>query len=234
MNNVFTKGFDMTKKAIIYRRASTSETKQMNSLDNQARELYGFAVMNGYEIIEDIAEYQSASNGSEREGFKKALSLLKADDELTLICYDLTRLSRDLGNWTSFNSFLPRIRFATRGDVAITELEASILLVVSANESRTMGSRISHGIQRAKERALEAGVEWKWGGNDNPVAATAANVAKTSAWRSSIIEICSALDTQGLKTYREKCEWLNFNGFRSQRGNPISIATLRNALISQS
>ena len=112
----------MSKKAIIYRRASTNDTKQTNSLDNQARELFNFACTHGYEVIQDISEYQSASNGSEREGFQKALSALKADDGLTLICYDLTRLSRDIGSWNSFNSLLPRIRFATRGDTAVTEL----------------------------------------------------------------------------------------------------------------
>lgn len=222
----------MSKKAIIYRRASTDETKQANSLDNQARGLFGFAYMNGYEVIEDISEYQSASNGSERKGFKKAIGMLEADEELTLICYDLTRLSRNIGNWNSFNSFLPRIRFATRGDAPITELEASILLVVSANESRTMGARISNGIQKAKERALEAGLEWKWGGGDDCGSARAAKLAKTASWRASIIEICNILELQGLKTYRDKAEWLNSNGFRSQRGNLISVPTLRNALIS--
>ena len=222
----------MSKTAIIYRRASTNDTKQANSLDNQSRELFNFASMNGYEVIEDISEYQSASNGSEREGFQKALCMLAADEELTLICYDLTRLSRDIGSWNSFNSFLPRIRFATRGDVAVTPLEASILLVVSANESRTMGSRISNGIQRAKERAQEAGLEWSWGGGDDCGSARAAKLAKTANWRSTIIEICSALELQGLKTYKAKAEWLNSNGFRSQRGNLISVPTLRNALIS--
>ena len=222
----------MSKKAIIYRRASTNDTKQANSLDNQARELFNFASAHGYEVIQDISEYQSASNGSEREGFQKALSLLKADEALTLICYDLTRLSRDIGSWNSFSSFLPRIRFATRGDVAVTELEASILLVVSANESRTMGARISNGIQKAKERALEAGLEWSFGGNGNHTHATASLMSKTSDWRKSMIEVCAVLEAQGHKSYRSKVEWLNANGFTNQRGRPISIGTLRNALIS--
>ena len=44
------------KKAIIYRRASTNETKQAHSLDNQARMLWSFAEEYGYEVIEEVVE----------------------------------------------------------------------------------------------------------------------------------------------------------------------------------
>ena len=91
---------------------------------------------------------------------------------------------------------------------------------------------IKNGIQKAKERALEAGLGWSWGGGDDCGSARAAKLAKTAEWRASIIEICGVLHAQGLKTYKSKAEWLNANGFRSQRGNLISVPTLRNALIS--
>ena len=221
------------KKAIIYRRASTNNTKQANSLDNQARDIYLFAEHNNYSVVGDFAEYQSASKGSDRPAFRDALSRLRDDAELTLICYDLTRLSRDLGSWNEIAPILHRIRFTTRGDSQITELEASILLAVSANESRVLSRRISNGIKKAKQRAQENNEEWKWGGNDDPKEARKARAEKTRLWRSSIVEICSTLSHQGLKTYKSKADWLNKNGFRSQSGNLISVPTLRNALISK-
>lgn len=218
------------KRAVIYRRASTDGKKQAHSLSNQAFELTEFAASNGYEVVKDIFEYVSASKGVSRDGFNECLALLEQDCDLTLIAYDLTRLSRDIGNWSSWSAFLPRIRFATRGDVAISELEASILLVVSANESRMIGERVAKGIQRAKERALDSGKEWKWGGCPNPSKARAKLASNTKRWRETIRSVSEVLDERGITTLKAKCDWLNSNGFRSQRGKLIGTSTLHYAL----
>ena len=218
------------KPAIIYRRASTNEETQTNSLGNQEAELYEFAARNGYNIEADIAEYQSAYKNKERKGFEKALGLLRKNKELTLIVHDLTRLSRDIGNWNMWAPLLGQIRFANMGDKSMTELEASLLLVVSANESRVLSERTKKGIQRARERAQEAGSVWSWGGNTNPTKAREVNKAKTANWRQTIQNVCNNLDPKNVLSLREKAEWLNDNGFTNQRGRPISTQTLHNAL----
>ena len=228
-NQQFLKARKM-KKAIIYRRASTNESQQKNSLDNQTRELVDFASSNGYSLIGDYSEYQSASKGLTREAFDKALKTLRSDSSLTLIIHDFTRLSRDMGTWNDWVDLLPRIRFANSGDKALTELEASLMLIISANESRTLSERITKGIKRAKERAFEDGKDWSWGGCKNPTEATAALKSQTKTWREQIKEVCHVLEAQGHNSLNKKASWLNKNGFRSQRGNSISIQTLSNAL----
>jgi len=217
------------KKAIIYRRASTNETKQAHSLDNQARMLWSFAEEYGYEVIEEVVEYASASKG-ERDGFNYVCSLLSKNPDLHLIVNDLTRLSRDIGSWNDWSCYLPRIRFARKGDVSLTELEASLFLVIAANESRVLGQRISEGIQRAKERALEAGETWTWGNPGNPIHARQALMLQTNSWREKIQSICGMLESSGIHTLAAKCEWLTDNGFRTQRGGIIGNATLWRAL----
>jgi DNA invertase Pin-like site-specific DNA recombinase len=217
-------------QAIIYRRASTNETQQRNSLDNQSRELVEFAMSNGYEVIEDYYEYQSASKGLSRSAFDKALSRLRQCNDLTLIVHDFTRLSRDIGTWNDWVDLLPQIRFANSGNKALTELEASLMLIIAANESRTLSERISKGIKRSKERALESGKTWTWGGNKNPVTARASLESKTKAWRDQIKEVCHVLESKGLNSLKKKTDWLNQNGFTNQRGKPISSQTLHNAL----
>ena len=218
------------KQAIIYRRASTNEMQQKNSLDNQSRELIEFASCNGYEVIDDFSEYQSASKGLSRTAFDNALARLRESESLTLIVHDFTRLSRDIGTWNDWVDLLPQIRFSNSGDKALTQLEASLMLIISANESRTLSERISKGIQRSKERALESGKAWTWGGNKNPSCARASLKLKTQAWRRQIKEVCLMLESQGFTTLKQKADWLNENGFTSQRGKPISNQTLHNTL----
>jgi len=219
------------KKAITYRRASTDEVKQAHSLDNQSRELARFAQTHGYEIVQDIVEYASASSG-ERDGFHAALTLLSNNPDLVLIVNDLTRLSRDIGNWNQWSNFLPRIRFARKGDIAITALEASLLLIIAANEASVLGARISQGIQASKARCIENGGEWTWCSNSNPHQAQNANKNAAEAWREKIINIASLLEAQGFNSLRQKCAWLNENGFKSRQGNNISPMTLRSAINS--
>ena len=117
------------------------------------------------------------------------------------------------------------------GDKSMTELEASLLLVVSANESRVLSERTKKGIQRARERAQEAGSVWSWGGNTNPTKAREVNKAKTANWRQTIQNVCNNLDPKNVLSLREKAEWLNDNGFTNQRGRPISTQTLHLSLI---
>ena len=219
------------KQAIIYRRASTDDTKQAHSLDNQAVMLHMFAENNGYHVVEDIVEYGSASKG-EREGFNSVCTLLSKNPDLFLIVNDLTRLSRDLGNWDLWSPFLPRIRFARKGDIAITELEASLLLVVAANESRELGNRTAEGIRRAKERALEANIQWKWGNPQNIGKANEERTRRSNEWRSQIRNVCLMLQQTQSMTLQQMCDWLSENGFKSRRGNKIGLSTLHKVLKS--
>ena len=217
------------KQAVIYRRASTDEMKQANSLDNQSAMLWSFAEENDYHVIEDVVEYASASKG-EREGFAQVVSLLSKNPDLYLIVNDLTRLSRDLGDWNLWSPFLSRIRFARKGDIAITELEASLLLVVASNESRVLGQRISEGIQRSKERALSSGKDWSWGNPQNLVYANQERTKRSNEWRNTIRMVCEMLDQVGQTTLQAKIDWLADNGFKSRRGNKIGLSTLHKVL----
>ena len=157
-----------TTRAIVYRRASTDEDTQIHSLNRQEVQIEQFCANHNYEIVETFSEYASAYKGHSRPQFQKALKKLAKDPDLVLLVNDLTRLSRSLEGYGDWKKFLPQIRFASLGNKTVEPLVAELLLVVAANESRVLGSRISSGIKARKKRMGKA-YSWGFGSQDNTV-----------------------------------------------------------------
>jgi len=84
-------GQQFPKSAIIYARVSTSKQKQF--LDNQIQACKQFAINNGFQVNDVIADIASSFN-FKRKGLDKLLKLLNNPSFTHIIVYSKDRLSR--------------------------------------------------------------------------------------------------------------------------------------------
>ncbi len=221
------------KKAIIYIRASTNEELQKNSFGTQQNEIDAFCKTHGYTIEGTYKEYVSASKRVKRLQWDAAVDELKLDPELTLIAWELTRVSRDLKDWALLESLLHRIRFTDGPDEPPSFLELSMRLVIAQYETKKMGERISAGIRRKKDAALAQGKIFIWGNthsmpNEHRKAGSDANVANADQFYDRLMRAINPV--KGL-TLAAQVEFLNNETrFRTRRGKKWSIANLHRAI----
>mgnify|MGYP003627852621 CR=1 FL=1 len=223
------------KIAFSYQRQSLDDTsKQKHSIQNQAEELKRFAFRHGYQIEQTFIDYGSASNaGIERKALTNLLAALDNAPEAFLIIRDVTRLTRDIGDWKRLISpYLHRIRFCNSGDRTLSELELGLMLLVGQNESRILGERIKNGIYNSKLRARVAGTDWKWGNHTPEFSSSGrkAVVANADVYGARINKINSVLISAGFKTLRSRVEAFADMGIQSRRGKPITIQSLHRTL----
>ena len=221
------------KKAIIYLRASTNEELQANSFGTQELAIQRFCEANGYEVITRYQEYVSASKGKTRPEWNKAIRHLKDDPTLTLIAWELTRISRDLKDWATIEPLLPQMRFTEMSDATPSFLTVSLKLVLAEYESKKLGDRISDGIKRVKAECEALGREFTWGNahnisNDDRKHGQKANVDAANKHQDAVMR---ALEPVNHLTLAKKVEYLNTEtDIRTRRGKMWTIGNLHRAI----
>ena len=86
----------MTKRAVIYIRVSTDEQAEKGySLPHQTNECRRYALLNGFSVIEEIADDFSGAT-LERPGFLKLREMVSQDQIDVVIVYTADRLSRNI------------------------------------------------------------------------------------------------------------------------------------------
>lgn len=221
-------------RAIVYRRASTDEDTQVHSLNRQELQIQQFVENHGYVVVETFAEYGSAYQSNDRPQFKAALEKLAADQSLVLLVNDLTRLSRSLEGYGDWKNYLDRIRFASLGNKTVEPLVAELLLVVSANESRVLGSRIKSGIQAKRQRD---GDKFVWGfgvHKDQSLSQAQSKSLQTRQKRARetarrIVSMVRYLEAQGIESRKAQCEELEARGVTTSRGNKVTPVAINKA-----
>jgi DNA invertase Pin-like site-specific DNA recombinase len=118
------------------------------------------------------------------------------------------------------------------GDRQFEALMAELLLVVSANESRVLGTRISSGISAKKQRERTA-FKWGFAANGTAEAASAAgNAAKQKNAVASAQRIVAAveyLESNGVSQRSEQLIRLGEMGVTTARGKKVSRTTIHRA-----
>ena len=221
-------------RAIVYQRASSDEVKQANSLNRQETHLNNFIENHGYDVVETFSEYASAYQGNERPQFQAALDRLASDKSLILLVNDLTRLSRNLDGYGEWKDYLERIRFASMGNQPVEPLTAELLLVVSANESRVLGSRISSGISAKRKRE---GKDFAWGWS-NPKQDHATVLSKAIEKRRQnakeatrrIAFQAKYFEKMGITSRKKQCEEFEKMGIKTSVGKKVTPHAIRAAL----
>ncbi|MEM2499994.1 MAG: recombinase family protein, partial [Sulfolobales archaeon] len=91
-------------RAIGYARVSL----ESENIENQVLEIEKFAGSQGFEVVEVFKDVgvSGSKPALEREGFKQMLEASKLLNTKTIICYDLTRLGRDLFDLVNTYKFL--------------------------------------------------------------------------------------------------------------------------------
>ena len=221
-------------KAIVYRRASTDEETQVHSLNRQEVQIEQFCSSHNYEIVETFCEYASAYKSNDRPQFKAALKRLSKDPNLVLLVNDLTRLSRSLEGYGDWKNYLPQIRFASLGNKTVEPLVAELLLVVSANESRVLGSRISSGIKARKKRM---GKNYTWGFGNPEHNSKQEALAKAKQTRqnkaydtaSKIVSMVKYLEGMGVTSRKAQVIELEKRNITTTRGSKVTNQAINKA-----
>jgi DNA invertase Pin-like site-specific DNA recombinase len=221
------------KKAIVYIRASTTEELQANSFGTQQLALDRFCETNGYEVVGSYKEYVSASKKVKRPQWQAAIDELADNPELTLISWELTRVSRSLGDWTLIESLLDRLRFTDSGDKPLTLSELSMRLVFGQWESIKISERVKAGISRKKNEMERAGLQFTWGNahnitNEQRKAGQKTNVDRANEHQDRLRR---AIEPVKNETLERIADYLNSNTrMRTRRGKKWTIQNLHRAL----
>ena len=81
-------------KVWLYYRLSRDEDEELNSLNNQRKIIYNFAVSNGHEVVGESFDDNVSGMHFNREGIDKIYEVVEADKIEAIIVKDLSRLGR--------------------------------------------------------------------------------------------------------------------------------------------
>jgi len=125
--------------ASIYRRASTNEAKQVNSLEIQSTVIANFCKRHGYTVADDASFVEYASGKDDcRVEFNRALDYA-IKNEVVLICVSIDRLSRSLSVFSRIQEHIGRLRFCkfnSRIQSICADLEKADYLTLEAKAVR--------------------------------------------------------------------------------------------------
>ena len=222
------------KRAVVYLRASTNEELQKNSFGTQELAIERFCETHGYEIVSKHAEYVSASKEKQRPAWNAALAELRANPDMVLVSWEVSRISRDLKDWAVIEPLLSRMRFTDlSGDEAPNFLTVSLKLLIGDYESKKLGQRISDGIKRKKHEAEKNGQTWSWGNAHNialqdRLKGHKANTEKADSFQAQLM---IAIKPVMSETLAKKVKYLNNEAhFYTRRGQKWTVGNLHRAL----
>lgn len=156
-------------KALGYARISL----ESENIENQVLEIEKFAEANGLEVVEVFKDVgvSGSKPALEREGFRKLIEASRLLNIRTIICYDLTRLGRDLFDLVdTYRSLLeqgynvlfvkhPELNAKPNSPVseALRKALLTMLGIVSELERAFIIERTRAGLERAKREGKKLG-----------------------------------------------------------------------------
>lgn len=93
-------------KVWLYYRLSRDEDEELNSLNNQRKIIYNFAVSNGYEVVGESFDDNVSGMHFNREGIDKIYEVVEAGKIEAIIVKDLSRLGRHRTQTALFIDYL--------------------------------------------------------------------------------------------------------------------------------
>ncbi|MDY4906904.1 MAG: recombinase family protein [Oscillospiraceae bacterium] len=93
-------------KVWLYYRLSRDEDEELNSLNNQRRIIYNFAVSNGHEVVGESFDDNVSGMHFNREGIEKIYEVVEAGKIEAIIVKDLSRLGRHRTQTALFIDYL--------------------------------------------------------------------------------------------------------------------------------
>lgn len=216
------------RDSVIYCRRSTAKSStrdsQENSLTVQETILTDFAKAHGSQVAKVFLEEASGTLDS-RPVFADALQYCIDHDALLLV-YRLDRLSRSYSFYSKINNHLHRLRIAQLGWKEPDEFICSILLAVSANESRTLSARV-----KATHRVLKSRDPNYRVGNPNiettaTPAGRAVRIQNANNFNLKIKGLLRELQICGYETLASKASRLNAIGVMTRRGRAWTASSV--------
>ena len=220
----------MIKPSIIYCRRSTkksaTEDAQRNSIDVQTSLLRKFASDNNSPVI-DVYVEEASGTDDDRPVFAKALQEA-VDKDAYLLVLRIDRLSRSLSSFKMLETHLGRIRSPQTSWTENDFVTFSLLLVLAANEQKTLSARVKETMRHLKERDPSI----KFG---NPrIVETAyqpgleVRQRNAAQFNARIQSLLLELDATGkYPTLKSKAARLNELGFTTRTGKKFHPATVR-------
>ena len=106
-------------KVWLYYRLSRDEDEELNSLNNQRKIIYNFAISNGHEVVGESFDDNVSGMHFNREGIDKIYEVVEAGKIEAIIVKDLSRLGRNsalTGLYTNFTFPQNGVRFIAIND----------------------------------------------------------------------------------------------------------------------
>lgn len=210
-------------KAAIYTRKSTSSShRQMNSHRVQKECVENFCNVHGYDLAQEFSDSLSGTTNN-REGFQAAIKWLKEDQDRVLVVYRVDRIARNLSVWAELEPVMGQLRVVELGNEPVNLMVLSVLLSVAAQESKNISARVKAAYKSIKAK----NPSHVWGNRDALIAVReegeAVRKKNADAYANKLLKMDTILINSGVKTLRDRVDFLNEQGFTSRRGNPLTV-----------
>src|SRR6056297_3643767 len=166
------KGEIMEKlKAVAYCRVSTTKEEQDLSLENQKQDIRNHIESNGFnwELTKIYADRSSATSIHGRKGYKEMMSDLRNKKFDIVVIKDVSRLDRNIDNFTSFCTKLEenniKLYLLLSGAMYSNEnrLITNVYAAFSEEVSRNLSKKINHATKSRQKKGRVITNNKMWG-----------------------------------------------------------------------
>lgn len=217
------------KRVVLYLRVSSERQAESGlGLDAQRHELISFAVANGFEIVDVLADegISGAKSEEDRPALKEALQLITANAADALVTCKRDRLSRD----ADLQGYLATTIERSGAElIVIDEVDASPVLRIVMTMVAQIERELARQRTKAAMRALRA--QGRHCGNQ-PFGFEIGTDGKLQpkAGEVEVVQQVASMRREG-RTLREIAEWLTIRGVVTRRGGRWSPEQVRSMLL---
>ena len=160
-------------KVWLYYRLSRDEDEELNSLNNQRKIIYNFAVSNGHEVVGESFDDNVSGMHFNREGIDKIYEVVEAGKIEAIIVKDLSRLGR---NYIETGEFLEKIcpffgirfiavndNFDTDTAEANGQLSVSLSNIINDYYAKDISRKVTSALRSKMEKGEYIGSWEKYG-----------------------------------------------------------------------
>lgn len=231
------------KKCIFYGRVSTKTKEQMSSIINQhnlASEFEGEFISNGFIVVEEVFERESATTAKKRKKFMEIVNRVRqADNDINFIV--VKQVDRMFRNVTDTIQIMEELERYNVGLVfywdGLNSLDTDDRneIIAKANEAESYSNKLSKNVRRGQQRNINNGLGRMPAycfGYDKPVVNNSA-ICRVNETESKLIQELFIRYGYNNETLGEIVIDWRTRGIKTKLNNEMSIVALRRMLTNQ-
>ncbi|MCB9694504.1 MAG: recombinase family protein [Alphaproteobacteria bacterium] len=218
------------RRAVLYARVSSTEQHVEGfSIEAQQELLRKYADGADIEIVQEFVDVETAKKAG-RQAFGEMLEFFRTSDVRLLLVEKTDRLYRNISDWVTLDALDVEIHLVKEGGVLSDDSKShekfihGIKVLMAKNYIDNLSEEVSKGLtQKARQGGWPGRAPL---GYRNVRSEMGKNVLEVDAQRGPVIAELFRRYAEGADSIMDLVRFANEKGLRTERGNPVSRATL--------